>query len=44
MSQTGAGEGLTDNFIIIIETGYTILDTREMAGRHGDGNVGIMKQ
>ena len=44
MSQTGTGEGLTDNFIIIIRTGYTILDTREMADTGGDGNVGIMKQ
>ena len=31
VSQTGTGEGLTDNFIIIIQTGYTILDTRAMA-------------
>ena len=44
MSQTGTGEGLTDNFIIIIRTGYTILDTRVMADTGGDGNVGIMKQ
>ena len=36
MSQTGTGEGLTDNFIIIIQTGYTILDTRARDGNSGN--------